>query len=136
MQITQMRHMRMTAVVSVGMLVGITAVLSAQQPTITRTVLQRADMACHGHEAVTAKAEFPAGGATGKHTHPGEEVSYVVAGTLTLEVAGAPMRTIKAGDVFLIPASTVHNATAVGGAATVIANYLVEKGKPMTTAVP
>jgi quercetin dioxygenase-like cupin family protein len=106
------------------------------QPAITRTVLQRADLTNPGHEAVTARADFPVGGSTGKHTHPGDEVSYVLTGTIILEIDGAPAKTLKAGEVFFVPAGKVHNATAANGTATVVANYLVETGKPMTAAVP
>ena len=114
------------------------AVVSAQTPpAITRTVLQKQDISIPGREAVIAKAGIPGnGGTTGRHTHPGEEISYVVDGTLTLEVDGQPAKMLKGGDVFIIPAGTVHNATNKSAAsATVIANYIVEKGKPLTTPV-
>jgi quercetin dioxygenase-like cupin family protein len=105
---------------------------SAQQPTVTRTTLQQFDMSIPGREAVTARAEIPATGTTGRHTHPGEEISYLVEGTITLDVEGAPSRTLKAGDVFFIPAGTVHNATA-SAKTIIIANYVVEKGKPLAS---
>jgi len=126
---------RRLAVASGALLVAATAILVAQAP-IARTVLQRGDSSRAGYEAVTAKAEFPsAGSTTGKHTHPGDEVSYVLEGTLTLEVDGAASRSLKAGDAFIVPAGKVHNAVAVGGKAVVIANYIVEKGKPLTSPV-
>jgi len=126
---------RIGAAVS-GAILASVAALAAMQPAITRTVLQRADLTNPGHEAVTARADFPVGGSTGKHTHPGDEVSYVLTGTIILEIDGAPAKTLKAGEVFFVPAGKVHNATAANGTATVVANYLVEKGKPMTAAVP
>jgi quercetin dioxygenase-like cupin family protein len=126
---------RIVTAVSGALLAGVAA-LAAAQPAITRTVLQRADLTTPGHEAVTARADFPVGGTTGRHTHPGDEVSYVVEGTVTLEIDGAPAKTLKAGEVFFVPAGKVHSATAAGGKAIVIANYLVEKGKPLTAAVP
>jgi len=107
--------------------------LSAQAPTVTRTVLQQADISIPGREAVTARAEIPAGGTTGRHTHPGEEISYLAEGSVVLEIEGAAPRTLKAGDVFLIPAGKVHNATTSGSKAIIIANYIVEKGKPLAT---
>ena len=125
---------RIVATVS-GALVAGFAALATAQPAITRTVLQRADLTNPG-QAVTARADFPVGGSTGKHTHPGDEVSYVLAGTIMLEIDGAPAKTLKAGEVFFVPAGKVHNATAANGTATVVANYLVEKGKPMTATVP
>ena len=108
------------------------------QPSISREVLQRADLAAPGREAVMAKAEFPAAGATtGRHTHPGEEIGYLVSGTIRLEIEGEAPRTLKAGDAFLIPAGRVHNAVSTGaGVATAVVTYVVEKGKPLTTPAP
>lgn len=109
----------------------------AQAPAVKRTVLQRADISVPGREVVTAKAEIPPSGGTGRHTHPGEEVSYVLDGVVSLEVDGQPARTLKAGDVFIIPAGQVHGATnRAPGVSTIIANYIVDKDKPLTTQVP
>ena len=105
---------------------------SAQQPTVTRTTLQQHDMSMAGREAITARAEIPATGTTGRHTHPGEEISYVAEGSVTFELEGAPPRTLKAGDVFFVPAGKVHNATA-SAKTVIIANYIVEKGKPLAS---
>lgn len=127
------KKMRMMAGLSAAWLLIVAASVAAQAP-ITRTVLQKGDSSREGYEAVTAKAEFPsAGSTTGKHTHPGDEVSYVLEGTLALEVDGAQSRSLKAGDAFIVPAGKVHSAVAVGGKAVVIANYIVEKGKPLTS---
>jgi quercetin dioxygenase-like cupin family protein len=123
---------------TVSTLVGLAcAALAAQQPTIKRTELQRGDLSVPGREAVMAKGEIPGGGSTGRHTHPGEEVSYVMGGAIMLEVDGKAPRMLKAGDVFMIPAGVVHNAMNHDQSmATVIATYIVEKGKPLTTPVP
>ena len=116
-------------------LVTVDAML-AQQPTVKRTVLQQADISVPGREVVTVKAEFPSGAASGRHTHPGDEVTYVLEGTLTLEVEGASGRTVKAGEAFLVPAGKIHNAIAIGNKVAAVANYIVEKGKPVTTPAP
>jgi quercetin dioxygenase-like cupin family protein len=117
-------------------LAGIVVGISAQQPTFKRTVLQQADISAPGREAVTAVVEFQPGGSPGRHTHPGEEIGYVIDGTFLLEQAGKPAVTISAGQAFLIPAGTVHNATNTGsGSARILANYIVEKGKPLATPV-
>jgi len=111
--------------------------LSAQAPTVKRTLLQQVDISAPGREAVTAKAEIPSNGATGRHTHFGEEIGYVAEGTLMLDVDGVPSRTVKAGEAFAIPAGKVHNAMNHGtGTVTAIVTYIVEKGKPLTTPVP
>jgi quercetin dioxygenase-like cupin family protein len=118
-------------------LVTLAAVSFAQQPTFKRTELQRADLSAPGREVVTALAEIPGTVASGRHTHPGEEVGYVLEGTIVLELDGKPARTLKTGEAFLIPAGQVHNARNTGSAtARVLATYIIEKGKPVATPVP
>ena len=110
--------------------------LNAQQPGFTRIAVQDKDLSVKGRHVVQARAEFVPGGAIGKHTHPGEEVSYVLEGTLELEVAGQPNRTLKAGEAFFIPAGVVHAGRNIDkGATKVLATYIVEKGKPVATMV-
>ena len=125
-----------TTLAAAAVALGIGVIVGAQAPAITRTVLNRADLAVAGQEAVTARADFPAGGATGRHTHPGDEVSYVVEGTLTLEVDGAASRTLKTGEAFHVPFGKIHNVTAQGGRAVVVANYLIKKGDTATVPAP
>jgi len=109
--------------------------LYAQQPGFTRVELQRHDLSTPGRETVQVRADFSPGGMVGKHTHLGEEVAYVLEGTIELEVEGKP-RTLKAGDSFFVPAGTVHAAKNAGStAAKVLATYIVEKGKPLATQV-
>src|SRR3954451_21321766 len=107
------------------------------QPTgFKRDELQRHDLSIPGREAVTVRAEFNPGGGVGKHTHPGEEVSYVVEGELTVEVAGQPPVIKKAGDAFFVPAGVVHSARNAGKTPTrVLVVYVLEKGKPLATSV-
>ena len=72
------------------------------------------------------------GAAFGRHTHPGEEIIYVLEGSLEYQVEGKPPVTLKAGDVFFVPAGTVHAARNVGSSpAAELATYVVEKGKPL-----
>jgi quercetin dioxygenase-like cupin family protein len=105
------------------------------QAAFKRTVLQQADISVAGREAVTARADIPAGVAAGRHTHPGEEVGYVLEGTVTIEINGTT-KTLKAGETFLVPPNTPHNATNNSTAnVAIIATYIVEKGKPLATPV-
>ena len=108
--------------------------LSAQQPGFKRFELQRGDLVAAGREAVVVRAEFDPDGIVGRHTHPGEESSYVIEGTLLLEVDGKPPVTLNAGEVFFIPAGIVHAAKNIGKTqAKVLATYIVEKGKPLSS---
>ena len=115
-----------------------TTVAAAQAETtgITRTNLQRHDLAVPGREAVQVRVDIEPGKAFGSHTHPGEEIIYVLAGTLEYEVAGQAPATLKAGEVLFIPAGTVHSAKNVGNVtASELATYVVEKNKPLLTLV-
>jgi len=125
--------MKMLKNASVAALVTLLAVATTSGQ-IKRTVLQQVDMSIAGREVVTAKAEIPAGGGTGLHTHPGDEVTYVLDGAIDLVIDGAT-KTYTAGQAFMVPAGKVHDAKASGGAAVAIANYIIEKGKPVTTPV-
>lgn len=117
-----------------ALVVATLGTLAAQAPAVKRTTLQQADLSAPGREVVQALAEFPAGSETGRHTHPGEEVSFVEAGPLVLEVDGEAARTLQTGQAFIVPAGKIHNAhPATGGTAKVVATYIIEKGKPVTT---
>src|SRR5438067_13608138 len=104
----------------------------AQQPGIKRTDLQRHDLSVPGREVVQVRVDFAPGMAFGKHSHPGEEIVYVLEGSLEYQVEGKPPVTLKAGEVLFIPAGTVHAAKNVGsGNGAELATYVVEKGKPL-----
>ena len=108
----------------------------AQQPGVKRTDLQRHDLSAPGREAIQVIVELAPGVLAAKHTHPGEEVIYVLEGLLEYEVEGKPPVTLKAGDVLFIPAGTIHSARNVGtGNGSELATYIVEKGKPLLTPV-
>ena len=108
----------------------------AQQPGIKRTDLQRHDLSVPGREVVQVRVELAPGVSFPKHTHPGEEIIYVLEGTLEYAVEGQPPVTLKADDVLFIPAGTPHAAKNVGrGNAAELATYIVERGKPLLTLV-
>jgi quercetin dioxygenase-like cupin family protein len=113
------------------------AAAGAPAPTgFKRTELQRHDLGTPDHEAVQARGDFEPGAVVPKHTHPGEEVGFILQGELTVDIAGKPIQTLKAGDVFFIPAGTVHSAKNASKAPTVvISTYIVEKGKPLSAMV-
>jgi quercetin dioxygenase-like cupin family protein len=104
----------------------------AQLTGTKRTDLQRHDLSIPGREAIQVVVELAPGVLSPKHTHPGEEIIYVLEGSLQYEVEGQPPVTLKAGDVLFIPAGKIHSAKNVGaGNAAELATYVVEKGKPL-----
>jgi quercetin dioxygenase-like cupin family protein len=127
-----LKKMMLTAL---AMAFALTAAGLAQQTGFKRTVLQQQKLSVAGREAVTAIAEFQPGGTVGAHTHPGEEIGYILEGTISLEQGGKTV-TLTAGQTFFIPNGQVHNATNKGtSVARVLANYVVESGKPVATPV-
>jgi quercetin dioxygenase-like cupin family protein len=80
------------------------------------------------------RVDLAPGVAFGRHTHPGEEIIYVLAGAIEYAVEGKPPVTLRAGDVLFIPAGTVHAAKNVGNeTASELATYIVAKDKPLLT---
>jgi quercetin dioxygenase-like cupin family protein len=107
-----------------------------QQPGIKRTDLLRQDLSVPGREIVQVRVDFAPGVEFGKHSHPGEEIAYVLEGSLAYQVEGKAPVTLKAGEVLFIPAGTVHAAKNVGsGNGAELATYIVEKGKPLVLMV-
>jgi quercetin dioxygenase-like cupin family protein len=124
---------RMMAIAMLMVGCGVTLqVLRAQQPGIKRTDLQQHDLSVPGREVVQVRVDFGPGVAFGRHTHPGEEIVYVLEGSLEYEVEGKPPATLQAGSVLFIPAGAIHAAKNVGsGNGAELATYIVEKGKPL-----
>jgi quercetin dioxygenase-like cupin family protein len=133
----RMKTMRVTAIALLALGNGLLPDLArAQQAGIKRTDLQRHDLSAPGREAIQVRVDFEPGAAFGRHTHPGEEIIYVLEGALEYEVEGKAPTTLKAGDVLFIPAGTVHAAKNVGSVtASELATYVVEKDKPLLTLV-
>jgi quercetin dioxygenase-like cupin family protein len=106
---------------------------SAQQaPGIERTDLQQHDLSAHGREVVQNRVVISPEAPAIKHKHPGEEIIYVLEGSLEYQIEGEPMRAVKAGEALMVPAETIHAVKNVGtGNAAELATYVVEKGKPL-----
>ena len=112
-------------------------VAQSQQPGIRRTDLQQHDLGVPGREVVQVRVDIAPAVASAKHSHPGEEIVYVIEGLLEYQLEGKPPVTLKAGEVLFIPAGTIHTAKNVGsGNAAELATYIVEKGKPLVTEYP
>jgi quercetin dioxygenase-like cupin family protein len=128
------RILAAAAMIAAGALA--THVTLAQAPGIKRTDLSRNDLSVSGREAIQVLVEFAPEVAFPNHTHPGEEIVYVVEGALEYALEGRPPVTLKTGDVLFIPAGTPHAVKNIGsGNAAELATYLVEKGKPVLTPV-
>lgn len=101
---------------------------------LKRTELQHSASSIPGREIVQVLTEIPAGVESGWHMHPGEEVGYILAGTVKMMIQGQPTLMLPAGSPFLIPPRTPHNALDVGPeTGMMLSTYIVEVDQPLAT---
>jgi quercetin dioxygenase-like cupin family protein len=130
-----MKTIRMMAVALAVLFAG-HGLAQAQQPGLKRTDLQQHDLSIPGREVVQVRVDIAPGVLAPNHSHPGEEIVYVIEGLLEYQLEGKSPVTLKAGEVLFIPAGTIHSAKNVGSInAAELATYIVEKGKPLVTLV-
>ncbi|MET1005241.1 MAG: cupin domain-containing protein [Propionibacteriaceae bacterium] len=102
--------------------------------SLKRVEIQRSESSIPGRIIVQVRTEIPAGVSSGWHTHPGEEVGYIVAGTVQMEIRDQPTLTLTAGEGFLIPPRTPHNALDLGPeTGQMLSTYIVESGEPIAS---
>ena len=107
-----------------------------KEPGSTRKDLQRHDLSIPGREVIQVRVDFDPQYVSPRHTHHGEEIIYVLEGTLEYHVDGKPTATYKPGDVLMVPPETIHWVKNIGtGNGAELATYVVEKGKPLLTIV-
>lgn len=129
--------MKTTRIVAVLALIASSGLALHRSPTqqqagIKRTDLQRHDLSVRGREIVQVRVDFAPGAVAARHSHPGEEIVYIIEGRLEYQLEGKPPVTLEAGGVLFIPAGTIHAARSVGsGTGAELATYVVEKGKPL-----
>jgi quercetin dioxygenase-like cupin family protein len=104
--------------------------------TLKRTEIQHQASSIPGREIVQVLTEIPCGVASGWHIHPGEEVGYIVAGTVRMMIQDQPTLTLHAGDGFLMTPRLPHNALDIGpDTGRMLSTYIVEVGQPLATFV-
>lgn len=128
---------KITLIGAAGLIIAsllVPSLAPAQQPGIKRIDLQRHDLSVPGREVNQVLVEFAPGASFPRHSHPGEEIVYVVEGAVEYVLDGQPPVTLKAGEVLFVPSGIPHSARNVGtGKSSELATYIVEKGKPPLT---
>src|SRR4051812_28398059 len=100
-----MKTTRMMAVAGAGGVVASGFALhttQAQQPGVERTDLQQHDLSVPGREVVQVRVDIAPGVLAPNHSHPGEEIVYVIEGLLEYQLEARPPVTLKAGEVLFI----------------------------------
>lgn len=133
--------MRISYLVGIALACG-AAASSAQTPPMrpagtSRSDLQRHDLSISGWETIQARIDFAPGASFPAHRHPGEEIIYVLEGTLEYQLEGKPAVTLAAGNVLFVPKGVFHSARNVGASqGSELATYVVEKGTPLVEFAP
>jgi quercetin dioxygenase-like cupin family protein len=86
-------------------------------------------------ETIVAVVEIAPNFKAGRHTHPGDVTGYVSEGEFWMTFDGQPEKVLKPGESILVPNGTVHDEGTGEKPAKLIAVYVVEKGKPIASAV-
>ena len=111
---------------------GVALHAALAQQGVKRTELQRYDLSVPGREMIQVRVDLEPGVTFPMHSHPGEEIIYVLEGVWEYQVEGKGAMTLEAGEVLFIPAGVKHGAKNVGsGKGSELATYIVEKGKPL-----
>jgi quercetin dioxygenase-like cupin family protein len=106
--------------------------VAQQIPGLRRTDLQQHDLSVPGREMIQNRVDLDPDAPAIRHWHPGEEIIYVLEGTLEYEIDGQPAMKVSAGEALTVPAEAVHSVRNVGdGNAAELATYFVEKDKPL-----
>lgn len=125
------RTMAVAALIA-GSTLAMPAAWTQMMPGIGRVDLTKQDLNVPGREVVQVRVDFGHGAAAPRHSHPGEELAFVLEGSLEYQIDGKPSVILKAGETLFIPAGAVHSAKNVGnGEAKELATYIVENGKPL-----
>lgn len=105
------------------------------RPGLTRTSLQDAPSPVEGWRIRQTLVEIPEGSSSGRHSHPGPEVGYIIQGDVTMQFEDRQPLELHAGSPFLIPSGVIHNAVNVGTLTTkMLSTYFIDESKPLVTA--
>jgi quercetin dioxygenase-like cupin family protein len=111
---------------------------SAQDQPIKRTELMRYDLpGVPDKEVVVYVADLAPGANGGRHHHPGEEIAYVLEGTIVIKPDNGPPVMLRKGEMIRNPTHQVHNvwnASAVLPARVYVVMVGADKGQPLATA--
>jgi quercetin dioxygenase-like cupin family protein len=107
-----------------------------QAPGLARTDLQEQELSIPGYRVIQNRVDIGPEAPLFRHKHPGEEVIYVLEGTLEYQVDGREPQTVHAGEGLIVPRDTPHAVRNPGtGNAAELATYVVDSDKPFLVLV-
>ena len=121
---------------ALGVAAGTVTAAEAQSAGIKRTIASTVDGPSPGYHTVLAEVEIAPNAAVARHTHPGVESTYILEGGGVFSVRGQSDRRVKATDAVQVPPEVPHSFQNGPQTTRLIANYVVEKDKPLATPAP
>jgi len=110
------------------------SIQSAVPATLKRKELQRFPSPVPGWAIDQTLVQIPEGASSGRHSHPGPEVGYIVRGDVAMEFDDRPTLTLHSGDPFMISTGAIHNARNIGTVTTkMLSTYVVDEAQPLVT---
>jgi len=114
------------------------AALVVASPATAQQGISRDNLSKHdlqndpGHEAIQVRVTLAPGASAPRHSHPGEEIVYVIKGAIEYRLEGEKPVRLTRGDSLFIPDGVVHSVRNVGGTQAIeLATYIVSKGPPL-----
>lgn len=108
------------------------SITTAQTNALSRTDVLRTDSCIPGREIIQVRVGFARGASAARHFHHGEEIAFVLKGSIEYRIDGKEAVTLNAGQSIFLPAGVIHSAKNIGEEdAEELASYIVEKGKPL-----
>jgi len=101
----------------------------------TRTILQQTDVPGSNYTVVMAVTDINANMTAARHTHPGIEISYMLAGEAEFTIEGQPKR-VKAGESFRLDPGVRHSVKNGPATTRILAIYTIPKGAALATPAP
>ena len=74
---------------------------------VTRKILS------YSEKLMTVELRFPKGGVGAPHSHPHEQIGYIISGKLIYKEAGQPDKLLQTGDTYYVRPNAVHGIEAV-----------------------
>jgi quercetin dioxygenase-like cupin family protein len=102
----------------------------------TRTILQQSDVPGSNYTVIMAVTEIAPNMTAARHTHPGAEVAYMLAGEAEFTIEGQGVKRVRAGESFRLESGVKHSVKNGSSTTRILAIYTVPKGAPLATPAP
>ena len=129
-----LRSLALAAVGTAGLMAAANAhevsdTLGLEKPEI-QNLMKSALEGADGLEVIVSHVALPPNVTLPRHWHPGEEIAYILQGSVTLLLEGEDEKTLSEGAVGVVPLKKVHTARSGEKGATIIVFRVHEEGQP------